>query len=314
MLTPKVIVTVAPTGGMAKKKQNPNLPTQPEEIAGCVHRCYNEGASVVAVHARRPDDEATCNPQIYGRINTLIRDKCDIIINNSTGGGIDGDITIELRPGLYESSFEERLKGAEAPHCEMVTFDCETVLASFGGRNILVDTNPGRCDQMAELFKRKGLKPEWEVFALSHLVQDCTRLIKAGYDEPPYYVNIVLNGHLGFQGALPYSPKILQTMVDHLPKGAVFNVSAIGPAQFPATTNSVLLGGHARVGLEDNLYYAKGRLATNEELVARMVRIIRELGAEPATAAEAREMLGLKPLKGSAAAPAEVGSAGRAQR
>jgi len=312
MLTPKVIVTVAPTGGMAKKKQNPNLPTQPEEIAECVHRCYDEGASIVAVHARRPDDEATCNPQIYGRTNALIREKCDIIINNSTGGGIDGDMTIDLRQGLYETDFEERLKGAEAPLCEMVTFDCETVVASFGGRNILVDTNPGRCDQMAELFKKKGLKPEWEVFALSHLVQDCARLIKAGYDEPPYYVNLVLNGHGAFQGALPYTPRVLQTMVDHLPEKAIFNVSAIGSAQFPATTMSVLLGGHARVGLEDNLYYAKGRLATNEELVARIVRIIRELGAEPATAAEARQMLGLKSVKAGATASAEVGGAARA--
>ena len=78
---------------------------------------------------------------------------------------------------------------------------------------------------------------------------------------------------------------------------AIFCVSAIGPAQLPATVNAILLGGHIRVGLEDNNYYAKGQLATNEQLVARAVRIIRELGAEPATAAEAREMLGLEPVK-----------------
>ena len=76
MITPKVIVTVAPTGGMATKQQNPNLPTQPDEIAEQVYRSYNEGASIVAVHARRPDDQATCNAEIYGRINSLIRDKC----------------------------------------------------------------------------------------------------------------------------------------------------------------------------------------------------------------------------------------------
>ena len=88
MSTNKVIVTIAPTGGMASKKQNPNIPTQPQEIADDVYRCYNAGASLVAVHARRPDDEATCNPEIYRKINGLIREKCDIIINNSTGGGI----------------------------------------------------------------------------------------------------------------------------------------------------------------------------------------------------------------------------------
>jgi 3-keto-5-aminohexanoate cleavage enzyme len=303
MQTPKVIVTVAPTGGMASKKQNPNLPTQPEEIAESVHRSYNEGASIVAVHARRPDDQATCNPEIYGRINKLIRERCDIIINNSTGGGVSGDMIKTLRPGLEEIQFEERIKGCEAPHCEMVTFDCHTIMAQFHGRNLLMVTESERCDQMAKLFQEKGVKPEWEVFSLAHILQDTTRLIEAGFDKPPYYVNMVL-GAMGFQGGYPYTPKILQMMVDHLPKDSIFNVSAIGTAQLPATTHAILLGGHLRVGLEDNNYYSHGRLAKNEELVARAVRIVRELGAEPATAAEAREMVGLPPVKAPARAAA----------
>jgi len=301
MITPKVIVTVAPTGGMASKKQNPNLPTQPEEIAESVHLSYNEGASIVAVHARRPDHLATCSPEIYGRINNLIRERCDIIINNSTGGGVSGDMIKTLRPGLEEIQFEERIKGCEAPHCEMVTFDCHTIMAQFHGRNLLMVTESERCDQMAKLFQEKGVKPEWEVFSLAHILQDTTRLIEAGFDKPPYYVNMVL-GAMGFQGGYPYTPKILQMMVDHLPKNSIFNVSAIGTAQLPATTHAILLGGHLRVGLEDNNYYSHGRLAKNEELVARAVRIVRELGAEPATAAEAREMIGLAPVK----APARV--------
>ena len=301
MQTAKVIVTVAPTGGMASKKQNPNLPTQPEEIAESVHRSYNEGASIVAVHARRPDDQATCSPEVYGRINKLIRERCDIIINNSTGGGVSGDMIKTLRPGLEEIQFEERIKGCEAPHCEMVTFDCHTIMAQFHGRNLLMVTESERCDQMAKLFQEKGVKPEWEVFSLAHILQDTTRLIQAGFDKPPYYVNMVL-GAMGFQGGYPYTPKILQMMVDHLPRDSIFNVSAIGTAQLPATTHAILLGGHLRVGLEDNNYYSHGRLARNEELVARAVRIVRELGAEPATAAEAREMLGLAPVKARAAA------------
>ena len=296
MITPKVIVTVAPTGWMASKQQNPNLPTQPEEIAESVHRSYNEGASVVAVHARRPDDQATCSPAVYGKINSLIRERCDIIINNSTGGGVSGDMVRPLRPGLEEIVFEERLKGCEAPHCEMVTFDCHTIMAQFHGRNLLMVTESDRCTQMAKLFQQKGVKPEWEVFSLAHILQDTTRLIEAGFDKPPYYVNMVLNA-VGFQGGYPYTPKILQMMVDHLPKDSIFCVSAIGPGQLPATTHAVLLGGHIRVGLEDNNYYSRGRLAKNEELVARAVRIIRELGAEPASAAEARQMIGLPPVK-----------------
>lgn len=303
MITAKVIVTVAPTGGMAKKQQNPNLPTQPEEIAESVFRSYNEGASIVAVHARRPDDQATCSPEVYGKINNLIRERCDIVINNSTGGGVDGDMIKTLRPGLDEIMFDERLKGCEAPHCEMVTFDCHTIMAQFHGRNLLMVTESERCTRMAEVFKKRGVKPEWEVFSLAHILQDTTRLIQAGFDKPPYYVNMVL-GAMGFQGGYPYTPKILQMMVDHLPKDSIFNVSAIGTAQLPATTHAILLGGHLRVGLEDNNYYSHGRLARNEELVARAVRIVRELGAEPATAAEAREMLGLNPVKASARAAA----------
>jgi len=303
MITPKVILTVAPTGGMAKKDQNPNLPTQPEEIAESVYRSYNEGASIVAVHARRPDDQATCSPEVYGRINNLIRERCDIIINNSTGGGVDGDMTRTLRPGLEEIMFEQRIRGCEAPHCEMVTFDCHTIMAQFQGRNLIMITESDRCTEMAELFKKRGVKPEWEVFSLAHIMQDTTRLIEAGFDKPPYYINMVLNAN-GFQGGYAYSPKILQLMVDYLPRNSIFNVSAIGTGQLPATVNALLLGGHVRVGLEDNNYYARGQLATNEQLVARMARIIRELGAEPATAAEAREMLGLKPVKAPAKAAA----------
>jgi uncharacterized protein (DUF849 family) len=292
MTTRKVIVTIAPTGGMASKKQNANLPTQPDEIAADVHRCYNAGASVVALHARRPDHEATCDPAVYRRINELVRAKCDIVINNSTGGGINGDMIRPLPNGLWEIAFEERVKGLEAG-AEMATLDAQTLCASFGGKEILVATTPSLCRRLAELMAERGIKPEWECFSLEHVLQDVNALIAAGLDEPPYFINLVLGCERGFQGALPYTPKILQMLVDHLPKDSIFNVSAIGPAQLPATTHALLLGGHVRVGLEDNLHYAAGELATNVQLVERMVRIIRELGMEPASAAEARQMMGL---------------------
>lgn len=294
MVTPKVIVTVAPTGGMAKKGMSRHLPTQPEEIAECVRRCVDAGASVAALHARKPDDTATCDGEIYADMNARIRDRCDVIINNSTGGGVDGEMIGELREGLGEILFEQRIRGLDAKP-EMATLDGHTVLAHAGGRNIIADTNPDRCTRLAQAFQDKGVKPEWEVFSLAHILQDCKRLIDAGFDKPPYFINIVMNMSV-FQGAYPYSPKILQTMVDHLPEQSIFCVSAVGPAQLPATTNAILLGGHVRVGLEDNLYYSRGELATNEQLVERMVRIIRELGAEPASAEEARVMLNLPPV------------------
>ncbi|WP_296558019.1 3-keto-5-aminohexanoate cleavage protein [Pigmentiphaga sp.] len=295
MKTRKIIVTIAPTGGMAKKNQNPNLPTQPEEIADCVKRCYDAGASVVAVHARRPDDEATCNADIYRHINALIRARCDIILNNSTGGGSDGDMLIPRPDGMFEQNFEERLKGLDAG-AEMATFDGFTMAALHGGRETVVTTTPSQCDRMAARFRERGIKPEWEVFNPAHILQDVSRLIAAGYDCAPYYVNMVLGADRGFQGALPYTPKILQSMVDLLPENSIFCVSAIGPSQVAATTHAILLGGHVRVGLEDNLYYRRGELATNEALVERQIRIIRDLGFEPATAAEAREIIGLEQL------------------
>ena len=296
--TNKVIVTIAPTGGMAGKKQNPNLPTQPEEIADDVLRCYNAGASMVAVHARRPDDLATCDPAIYRRINGLIREKCDIVINNSTGGGINGDMVREAANGYPEIMFEERIKGMEAG-AEMCTLDPTTIVASFEGREILMNTSPERCRQLATMMKERGIKPEWEVFSPTHLLQDVQSCIAAGLDEPPYFINFVL-GVNAFQGAMPYTPRILQQMVDMIPKEAVFNVSAVGPHQLNAGVQSILLGGHVRVGLEDHLYYSRGRLATNVEQVERIVRIIRELGMEPATPAEAREIIGLPRRKAAA--------------
>lgn len=295
----KVIVTIAPTGGMANRKQNPNLPITPEEIAEDVHRCYNAGASVVAVHARRASDEqATCDPQVYRSINGLIRARCDIVINNSTGGGINGDMVRQGPNGYPEIMFEERLKGMEAG-AEMCTLDPTTIIASFEGREILMNTSPERVRQLAMGMKERGIKPEWEVFSPTHLIQDVSACIAAGLDEPPYFINFVL-GVNAFQGAMPYTPRILQQMVDMMPKEAVFNVSAVGVHQLNAGVQSILLGGHVRVGLEDNLYYSRGRLATNVEQVERIVRIIRELGMEPATPAEAREIIGLPRRKPAA--------------
>jgi len=292
MSTNKVIVTIAPTGGMASKKQTPHLPTQPEEIARDVYDCYNAGASVVAVHARRPDDLATCNPAIYHEINRRIRDKCDIIINNSTGGGINGDMVKEMPYLGWDTLFEERVKGMDAG-AEMCTLDATTVNLTFEDKEIMLNTSPSRCRALAEGMKNRGIKPEWEVFSPTHIVQDVTTLIEAGFDEPPYFVNMVLNVHRNFQGAMPYSSKTLQFMVDLLPKGAIFGVSGIGPSQLPASIQSILLGGHARTGLEDNIYYKQGELATNQRLTERLVRIIRDMGYEPATPAEARQIMGL---------------------
>ncbi len=293
----KVILTIAPTGGMAHKSQNPQLPTQPGEIADDVIRCWNAGASVVAIHARRPDDGATCNPEVYRDINSRIRAKSDIVINNSTGGGVHGDMVKPLAGDRWEILWEERLKGMDAG-AEMCTLDATTLNLSFEGKEILMDTSLTRGRALAAGMKARGIKPEWEVFSPTHILQDTTTLIEEGLDDTPHFINIVMNVHRNFQNAMPYSPRFLQMMVDTLPKNSIFCVSGIGPSQLEANVAALLLGGHARVGLEDNLYYRQGQLASNIELTERIVRIMREMDMEPATPAEAREMMGL-PRRGA---------------
>ncbi len=289
----KVIVTIAPTGGMAHKSQNPHLPTQPAEIAADVVRCWKAGASVAAIHARRPDDGATCDAAVYREINQRIRDAgCDIVINNSTGGGVHGDMVKPLPGGRWEIAFEERVKGMDAG-AEMCTLDATTLNLSFEGREILMDTPLGKGRELAAGMKARGIKPEWEVFSPTHILQDTTTLINEGLDEPPYFINLVMNVHRNFQNAMPFSPRHLQMMVDTLPKGAIFGVSGIGPSQLEANISALLLGGHARVGLEDNFYYRHGELATNLQLTERIVRVLHEMDLEPATPAEARDLMGL---------------------
>jgi uncharacterized protein (DUF849 family) len=293
----KVILTVAPTGGVVTKQQNPYLPTQPEEIAAAVVACWQAGAAVAALHARRPDGQATCDPAIYTAINESIRAQSDIIINNSTGGGPDGDMVRQIAGDRLEVDFEERLKGTMAG-AEMCTFDPQTMSQAIGSRTVLFDTSFERCVRLAEAMATKGIKPEWEVYAPADLIT-VQRLIDLGYDRAPHFVNIVLGTDRSFSGTWPYKPRYLQIMVDELPADSVFGVTAIGAAQLPATLHGVLMGGHMRVGLEDNIYFRRGELATNLQLVERAVRLIRELDLEPATPAEARQILGLAAVPGS---------------
>ena len=204
---------------------------------------------------------------------------------------------VERADGLWESNFEERLKGCDGG-AEMCTFDGVTVVDTVGApREVVVITPPSRCDILVKRILEKGAKPEWEVFSPEHILQDVTRLIQKGYDKPPYYINLVLGGEKGFQGAMPYSMEILSFMVKCLPPQSIWCVSGIGPAQLPATTQAILMGGHVRVGLEDNHYYGAGQKTDNLTLVERQVRILRELGHEPMSAGEARDVLGLAPVR-----------------
>jgi 3-keto-5-aminohexanoate cleavage enzyme len=267
----KVILTVAPTGGVHGKETNPNVPEQPAEIAEAVRECERLGAAVAHLHARGPTGENEA-----GRIqavNDAVRDRCDdIIIQNTTGG---------------QSTYDERVKGIRTdPVPEMASLD----LGPFNrGQHIITKHTRHNIDQLAVEMQEKDIVPELECFTNSH-VQEAQRLIDEGLVDPPYYLNLIFGGRY----FSPPTPRTVLNLVDHLPEGSEFNVLATGPHQLPLTTLAIILGGHVRVGMEDNLYFDRGEPAeSNAQLVERTVGIIERLGRELATPDEAREMLGI---------------------
>lgn len=278
----KVIITVAQTGALVNKQMNPNISEQPDEIAESAYACYNEGAAICHIHARDKEGKNTSDIEIFKAIHEGIRAKCDIILQDSTGGG----------PNLTQ---EERINCLNAGP-EMASLNMGTLMRVSGPyKGVPWSNMPDEIETYVTCMRELGVKPEMEVYSQA-MFRDVNDIIKKGLVEKPYYVNIVLG--MRYQGACDASPKILLSMIDFLPEDTIFNCTAVGPAQLPITTLGILLGGCARVGLEDNIYYDKGELATNAQLVARTVRIARELGREPASADEARQILGLKPLPG----------------
>ena len=276
----KVIITAALTGAwpLAAKSINPNLPEQPDEIAEAAYACFKEGAAICHIHARDPEGKSTGAREVFQDIHDRIRAKCDIILQDSTGGG----------PNL---TTEQRIECLQAGP-EMASLNMGSLMRVSGQYKGIPFAN---LREDIELYvtrmKNLGIKPEMEVYSHA-MFREVEYLIKNGLVEKPYYINFVLG--MTYQGALDATPKHLNSLIDFLPAEAMFNVTAVGAAQLPLTTMGMILGGCVRVGMEDNMYYRKGELArSNAQLVARAVRIARELNKEPATPDEAREILGL---------------------
>jgi len=273
----KVIITAALTGGIHGKEANPNLPEQPDEIVQQALESREAGAAVVHVHVRDAQGRPTGDVAIFKQVHDRIKAQSDVIVQLTTGGGLGVPI-------------EERLRITEV-RPEMCSLNMTTVCFTFGGKENFYQNFPSDIDAFAGRMLELGIKPELECYSLE-AVEEIERLIKKGLVAKPYYVNLVFG--IPAQGAIRANPRNLMAMVERLPEGALFNVCAAGPWQLPLSTMSMILGGQARVGMEDNVYYAKGRLATgNAELVARTARIAKELGLEMASPDEAREMLGL---------------------
>ena len=278
----KVIITVAQTGALVTKKLNPGVPEQPEEIAASAYDCYNEGAAIVHIHARDKDGVTTGSADVFRDIHERIRKICPLVIQDSTGGG--ANLTVEQRTECLEA------------YPEMASLNMGTLVRTLGaGAGTVWMNSRADIESFVKRMNQFGVKPEMEVYNLA-MLHEVNILIEKGLIQKPYYVDLILG--MQYQGALQADIRHFNTYLQNLPEDTMFNTLGVGAIQASLGTLGMINGGAVRVGLEDNIYYAKGELAkSNAQLVARIVRIARELGKEPATPDEARQILGLKPVK-----------------
>ena len=277
----KVIITVAQTGAwpLVTKGLNPNLPEQPDEIAESAYACYQEGAAICHIHARDKEGRSTGAKEVFQEIHDRIRAKCNIILQDSTGGG----------PNL---TFEQRIECLHAKP-EMASLNMGSLMRVSGQyRGIAFANLREDIEIYVTRMRDMGIKPEMEVYSHA-MFREVENLIKKGLVEKPYYINLVMG--MMYQGAVDATPEYLNSLLSFVPADAIVNVTPIGAAQLPLTVMGMVLGTCIRVGMEDNIYYRKGELVkSNAQFVARAARIARELNKEPATPEEARRILGLK--------------------
>jgi uncharacterized protein (DUF849 family) len=275
----KLIINAALTGIVPTKAENPNLPCSPSEIAADVRRCRDAGASIVHIHARDHAGQATYKKQIYYEIFSRIRsDVPDIIICGSCSGRIFAEL-------------DQRCEVlAPAPGCQP-----DLASLTLGSMNFPAQASvnpPDTIRALAEAMNSRGIVPEWEIFDLG-MIDYAHHLIGKGILKKPYYCNIIL-GSLGTLNASAYN---LAAAVRALPAGTLWSAAGIGRFQFYVNSLALAMGGHVRVGLEDNLYYDIERKhpATNPGLIDRIVNLARALGRDVACPDEARQIIGLPP-------------------
>jgi 3-oxoadipate:acetyl-CoA acetyltransferase len=279
MKMPKLIINLAPTGMVPDKADNPHVPLTPEEIAETCHRCYQAGASIFHLHARDQEGSPTYRIEVYRDIISRVRSRCqEAIICVSTSGRV-------------YTSFAERsqvldLDGEEKPDMASLT------LGSHNFPRQASLNEPAMIKALAQCMQERGIVPELEIFDLG-MIDFALYLIKKKVLREPFYFNLLL-GSLGTLSATPYH---LATMARSLPSGATWTGSGIGRFQFYVNSMAITMGGHVRVGLEDNLYLDQERsqTASNLSLVERLVGVARAINREIATPGQARKIIGLEP-------------------
>lgn len=263
------VITVAPTGPIATRADNPAVPTQPEEIAAAVESAYHLGAAVAHLHFRDPDEQPTADLGIARRTIDLVRERCPILIQVSTGVG-------------PAAPFEERAKLVElAP--EMATLNPCSM--SFG--RVTFHNPPEGVERLAGRMMELGVKPELEIYDTGHL-DAALRLRDRGLIPERLQVSLVL----GVMGGMAPTAANLVMMVDRLPAGTVWQVIGIGRANLTLTALAAALGGNIRAGMEDTLHLRKGELvSSNDALVSRAVTVLAAVDRGVASVDEARHLI-----------------------
>jgi len=297
----KAIVTAAITGGIHTPTMSDYLPITPKQISDEAVRAYEAGAAVCHIHARNPETGMPSpDLNLMKEIITGIKSRCNIVVCITTGGGLGMTTEQRVAPvtlyGPELASFNAgSINFALFPAIQRFKewkFEWEKQYLGMTEDFIYANTFKSMKEYCGK-FNERGTKPEFEIFDAG-MVNNVAFMIQAGYVKKPVYIQFVM----GVLGGITPSPENLLFLVDYAKKligDFEFSVCVAGRAQFPICTQSLLIGGNARVGLEDNLYLEKGQVAkSNAEQVAKMVRIAGELGIDPATPDEARSILGLK--------------------
>ena len=269
-----LIITVAPLGAEVALETTPHLPYTPALMAATAIACEEAGASMMHIHCRDDAGNNTHAVERFQEVTDAVRSASSLIVQYSTGGAIGMEAEERAAPLVLQP--------------EMASLTCGTV--NFGDE-VFENSMPLMRRLASEMLER-GIKPELEIFDKGHIA-NARRLDNAGLLRTPAHVDFVL----GVPGALEGTATNLVDLADAIPDTWTWSVAGIGRAEFPLAAIAIAMGGHVRVGLEDNLYLERGHLARNEELVARVVRIARELGRAIATPDQAREILGLSSRK-----------------
>lgn len=276
----KVIITAAVTGAWPKKENNPNVPLTPQEIADDVYQCWQAGAAVAHLHMRDDEGNGTMSADKFRKTVQTIKTKypdCDIVLNLTTSGDLHAT----------EETRQFHLKELKP---EMASYDC----GSMNWMNSGLFLNPPKfLEELGTLMQELNIKPEIEAFDPG-MIANAAYYLKKGVLKAPLHFQMCMGCANGIPGSVKNLVFMKETM-DTLCPGSTWSAFGVGHSAMEIMYATIALGGHLRVGMEDNVMYAKGVLAdSNRQFVERARRCIEEYGKEVATPAEAREILGLK--------------------